>query len=449
MVHEVVVAIRYQTGAGLVAYLESNSPDPNAGDVVPLQLSAEVLPSLDTVANVQKYGNQIRDALSRHPAIKHELVSLFGRALPERSMLLFFINGPKGEGERYRWETLCGTPTRFLAVDDACTISRVTSAQKNPVLRAFSYPLRMAAFLSAAGIPAKDEFYEICRQIAAARDRGLDIECKVFLGEQNFLDALQQQKLPGIEVAPIPSTAVEIGTFLQNASIQFLHFFCHGVEAVVGVQALALATINDHDKNNGKSVKEATSSIRLGIDRLTTALSLNRSIWITTFNSCSGAAQVLPQLHSMALTVAKQCCPYTVGMAEPMDSADAPAFSEAFYAELFAIVGKSLAGAGKAEVILDLAPAIVAARKSFHDRYLDQPCFGRWAVPLVYQRNQQPLMVLAVDAAMAERIQEVARALQAMPGDTPIDLRDKLLEILDKHPKVPREFRPNRYGTLT
>ena len=44
------------------------------------------------------------------------------------------------------------------------------------------------------------------------------------------------------------------------------------------------------------------------------------------------------QLFSMALDVAKKGCPYTVGMAEPIDTDAATRFSEAFYGELFRIV---------------------------------------------------------------------------------------------------------------
>jgi hypothetical protein len=141
-------------------------------------------------------------------------------------------------------------------------------------------------------------------------------------------------------------------------------------------------------------------------------------------------------------------CPYTIGMAEPIRTDDALTFSEAFYGELFAIVKTSLeAGAADAPLVLDLSPAVIPARKALHGQNHNPPeTFGRWLLPLLYQRVQQPLVVQTVAAAMAKRIQEISRALKALPSDTPPDLRDQLLTILDKDPPVPPALRPDRYG---
>src|SRR5713101_372527 len=431
MTREAIVAIRPDAAGGLFAYLDSASVNYDDAEVLfPLQLDAMALPRLDTSVNVEAYGRTLRQALSRHPAIQQELIQIFGTVQPDRATLQFLIRTP--HGERVRWETLCDEPARFLAMTDVCTISRVTSARVAPGFRALTYPLRMAAFLSAAGISAAAEFREICRQVTTARANGLKLECTVYLGEQDLLDDAQKQigkeEFSGIHVAPIPPNSVDIGELLKGAPIQFLHFFCHGIESA-GVQALSLATISDHDKNGGNN-KAAGGSITLSVDRLSEALALNRTVWIAVFNSCSGA-NVLQQLHSMALTVAKKGCPYTVGMAEPIESTDATRFSEAFYGELFSIVRKNLTvDVGSAPVMLDLAPAVVPARKKFHELYLHHPpdAFGRWSLPVLYQKNSQPLMVQAIDPVMAKRIQEVARTLQILPADTPIELRDKILE---------------------
>jgi hypothetical protein len=516
MTREVVVAIMGQQDNGeMVAYLDSDSAHENANDFCPLVLNG--MPPLDTSINVTAYGTAVREALISHPAIGHELVEIFGLQLPDRSSLKFLIKTPNAE--QYRWETLyANAPARFLGISDICTISRVTPAKPGAALRAFTYPLRMIAFLSAAGMSARGELLEIWTQVVAARRNGLDVTCSVYLGEQELLDVAQKLiargEFPGVLVEPMPSTAIDIGKLLKNAQIQFLHFFCHGIERA-GVQGLSLATINDHDKNEANGNAPA-SSIVLSVDALSEALALNTSIWLTVLNSCSMAqvaqqsdAQVVKQLHSMALNVARKGCPYTVGMAEPIDVSEATTFSQAFYGELFAIVRKDLeqaAGEGPRE--LDLAPAVLPGRKKFHDLYLDKATFGRWSLPLLYQRTRQPLVVQSIapkqgivpakdlglananepadeakiakeiDAAfkqiefaqdvqpaiaiepvkeaepaptidpMAKRIQEIARTLQALPADTPEDLRKNILAILDKDPKVPPQLRPNIYGTF-
>ena len=406
---------------------------------------------LDTIINVTAYGTAVREALARHPAINDDLTGIFGSALPERSMLKFLIKSPNAE--RFRWEALCDTAARFMAVSETCIISRVTPAKVGPGLRSFTHPLRMAAFLSAAGVKAGPEFEKIRGQVLAARTGGLEIECTVYLGEQALLDDVQKKiadgdaTYKGITVEPIPPTAEDIGKLLKSAKIQFLHFLCHGIERA-GVQGLSLATISDHDKNDIND-NAAAASIFLSADALSEALALNTSIWMTVLNSCSGA-EVIKHLHSMALNVAMKGCPYTIGMAEPIKTDDASAFAEAFYGELFAIVKTSLAaGAAGAPLVLDLSPAVIPARKALHGQCHNRPdAFGRWLLPLLYQRVQQPLVVQTVEPAMAKRIQEIARTLKALPSDTPTEMRDQLLAILDKEPAVPAQLRPNRYGTF-
>jgi hypothetical protein len=330
-------------------------------------------------------------------------------------------------------------------------------AKVGPGLRTFAYPLRMAAFVSAAGITARDEVDKICGHVAAAKASGLNLECTLYLGEQQLLDDVQKRiadgdlKDKGVVVLPIPSRAIDIENFLKSAPIQFLHFFCHGIERA-GVQGLSLATINDHDKNDANG-DAAAASIFLSVDALSEALALNTSIWITVLNSCSGA-QVMQQLHSMALNVVRKGCPYSVGMAEPIDPEVATAFSEAFYGELFAIVRRELAaGAADAPLRLDLSPAVIPARKMIHAVCCSAApdAFGRWLLPLLYERMQQPLLVQAVEAIppeMAKRIQDIARALRSMAWDTPDEVRTQVLAILDKDPAVPMKLRPNRYGAF-
>jgi hypothetical protein len=151
-------------------------------------------------------------------AIEQELIRIFGTVKPERASLKFLIRTP--HGERLRWETLCDGSARFLATMEVCTISRVTSLGKGFELRALTSPLRMAAFLSAAGISAAAEFDEMCQQVAVARDGGLNLECTVYLGEQDLLDSAQNRigmgRLPGIHVAPIPPSSLEIEELLKK-----------------------------------------------------------------------------------------------------------------------------------------------------------------------------------------------------------------------------------------
>lgn len=455
---ETVVSIQ---GAGdkrtLLVFLDSPSTHPDASDIIPLLFEGD-MPLLDTSDNVTAYGGKLLNALSSHPAIKQELGQIFGVVEPERLALKFLIRTPGGE--RLRWEALHSGPpeTRFLAITDLCTISRVTLTNVSAGLRAFTWPLRMVAFLSAGGVKAEAEFEKIWPQVVAAREQEpkLQLECTVYLGEQELLESCEKRisegdlKDKGITVRPIPGTAVEIGALLRDTPIQFLHFFCHGIERA-GVQGLSLATINDHDKNEANE-NAAASSIFLSVDSLSNALALNPDIWVTVLNSCSGAGpSVVRQLYSMALTVTKKGCPYTVGMAEPIDTVAATTFSEAFYGALFAIVKQGLVDeAADAPLALDLSPAVIPPRKIIHDHCCNEAAnvFGRWLLPLLYERTLRPLVVQRLPPATAKRIQDIARQLRIMPPDTPMEVREQILKILDKEPAVPEKFRPDRYGSF-
>jgi hypothetical protein len=394
----------------------------------------------------------VHEALTQHPAIKLELDTIT-QSFSELPALKFIIKS--ASAEQYRWEALCAEQERFLA--NMCTISRVTPAKTGPGLRPFTYPLTMVAFLSALGVPAEAEFEKIRSEIGVARAK-LDIECTFFLGEQDLLRKFQRKAQvlakEGIKIEPIPPTGFEITQILKQSSAQFFHFFCHGIEGS-GVQGLSLATINDHDKYTNKYSRDAAgASIFLSVDALSDALALNGRVWVTVLNSCSGAEvpndpKLVRQLHSMALQVAAKGCPYAIGMAEPIEDKDATTFSEYFYKELFAIVTNTLGPAGAdARLRLNLAAAVLPARRIIHECHLERPPdgYGRWLLPLVYERSQQPLVVQSAQPELAKRVQETARALRILPPDTPFEFRARLLKMLDEDPVVPPSLRPNHFG---
>ena len=104
---------------------------------------------------------------------------IFGLPAPERLALRFLIKTL--DAERFRWETIHSGPpdTRFLAISDLCTVTRLAPTKIESALRGFTYPLRMIAFLSAAGIKAEAEMQKICERICRASicDRPRDRRC--------------------------------------------------------------------------------------------------------------------------------------------------------------------------------------------------------------------------------------------------------------------------------
>jgi hypothetical protein len=398
--------------------------------------------STDTLEHVQSYGASLDAALNAHPAIREELSQLIKA---DSANLEFRIGA--ADAERLRWEALyMADCRRFVALIDTCLVSRI--AQKASAAgigtRAFSPPLRMAAFVSAVRIPAVKEYEVICAQIRAARQAGLAVECTIYVGEQDILDKAQADlvanKRDGISVLPVPDSALAIGNLLRDQPVELLHFFCHGVFEG-GEQMLELATVNDTD------TAAPRGSIRLTIERLKQALLSSGRTWLTVLNCCSGA-QAVKQLHSMALELAKRASPVTVGMAESVNYSDATFFANALYAKVFVILGYTVGKLQNGDsMMLDLIPAIRSARAALHSLYETTPpeAFGRWTLPVVY-RWDASLQVLRVGPEMMRRIRIVAGTLATMPDDTPDDLRDRILASLDDDPPVPPTLRPGRRG---
>jgi hypothetical protein len=136
-------------------------------------------------------------------------------------------------------------------------------------------------------------------------------------------------------------------------------------------------------------------------------------------------------------------------MPEPIDTDAATTFTRAFYGELFRIVRSKLTTPGPAAgpVTFDLAPAVIQARRIIHDHCCAMPgSFGRWLLPLLYEASQQPPLALQLPADVASRVLAIARTLRRMEPDTPNEVRDQIVALLDKPPAVPAQFRRNRFG---
>lgn len=437
-------------GRGLSARLsKSMSPPPGALGFQPIGLDPAELPKLDTSQNVDAYAERISRALHAHPAIRAELAQLASTAADVGASLRFQLGD---FGEECRWEVLSALPqARFLALNGACTVTRIVQSgfSSEAGVQALGLPVRMAAFLSAANETAAQEFEAICEAVLAARRNGVDLACRIYLGEQALLDAPVEAR--GIEVFPMPSSPLDIEKALKDDPVQILHFFCHGL-VETGERILELATIRDWDAG------APNGSVALSVDRLRQVLLATGSTWITVLNSCSGAASV-DQLHSMALVLAQRASPFVVGMAEPIAAVDATLFAGAFYERLFEILKAGLdeVAAGR-RTVLDLAPAVVPARDALHQRYRSMPpdAFGRWCLPIMYERDT-PLEVEAIPAEprqalaaqeMRIRIEFVSGALRILPATAPVEVRASLLALLDEPPAVPAPLRPDAYGRL-
>jgi hypothetical protein len=432
----------------------------NVSNFVNFNVNPSQLPALNNNANVTSYGDALRTALYSNPAVRAELEQMFGLAAPDRSYLDFAITNT--DAEPIRWEALHGETNAllannnnaFLALDGKCSLKRIafTGAAKETGPRFYSLPLRMAAFLSASGVSAAAEFDAIASAVGEARRNGLEIEAHVYLGEQDLLTRatgdVAAGRLDGIRVEPIPSAAVDIEKKLLSEPFQIVHVFCHGrVEG--GVQRLEFASISDHDTVAlADNPAAQTGSIPLSIERLTEVLLKGDRVWLTVLNSCSGGASA-PRQHSMASALARGASPVAIGMAEPIQAADANLFAKDFYGAAFELIGDAVKGLELGmSAMIDLGPAVAHARSALYAAAEadTQEMFGRWCLPVLYQRDAPLKVACADDDEMRARIATVAGVLRGMSITTPPELRKQLLAILDKAPAVPAGLRPGLFG---
>ncbi|TGS71770.1 CHAT domain-containing protein [Mesorhizobium sp. M3A.F.Ca.ET.201.01.1.1] len=437
----VVIAIqRDSNGSGLAARLY-RAPVDHPGGMDPSLLNLpDPMPECDTDANMIAYGETLFGALSSHQAIGTEIQRLAAMPGAEVDALQFRIETPLAE--RVRWETLCRPERQFLAVAPGCRITRLVSHISDGCIgvRTYTLPLKVMAFVSAAGIDARPELDELMAQIVAARGKNLPIEAQIYLGDQALLAEKQGKAEPGFKFVPIPDSADAIKAEIKVQEFQFLHLFCHGGTAL-GVSTLEFATIAD------KEGDAASGSVKLVVDELVAALEIQRSSWLTVLNSCSGARPV-QHLNSMAFKIAERGSPIAVGMNDPIDAGDATHFTRTFYREVLDIVGAALAGAGGEVAEIDVSPAIVAVRQHFYGMYQNKPpeAFGRWSLPVFYENPVSLQVRSLLDPEMKARVDTVAEALRNLPASTPSVVRDQILAILEKPPVVPVPLRPDRFG---
>jgi hypothetical protein len=445
------VEIARSEGHVVFRLFESGAATGDMHDFTRLDIDVGGLPSMSSFEGVRDYGKRLTQALNCHEAVKRELDYFFGGVDPDPASLHFSISTT--DGERYRWETLYTDPN-FLAVMGQCSLKRIVPSGLYgiPAPRSFHGPVRMAAFLSPAGVSSTAEFDAIADAVVEARQRNHDIELAVFVGEQSLLDeileSIKRNRLSGITARPMPGSTIALEKVLKDEPVQLLHFFCHG-QLQQGIRFLRFATISDHEAG------EKEGSVDLSIDRLREIQSLSGTVWLTVLNSCSGAQEV-PGLYSMAATLSRSASPVTIGMAEQINSNDATLFAASFYPTALRTIGEATTALkNQQQCSIDLGPAIGAARRALYKAAQDdiglngpQDGFRRWCLPVLYQRAAGLSVIRSHDPATMERLETVAKLLRGMASDTPTGLREQILEVLAHPTAIPRELWPDLFGNF-
>ena len=450
MLQRTIVSIEQDQGGDLIARLmKADLNLPNARDPFSLGYSTGAFPAMDGEENLKKYGSLLRDSLNKHPAIQSVLQSIFQLPAGQSRTLCFEIVSRLGE--QIRWEALCDDHGDFLALDGRCRLGRIADevSSQDTGVRPFKLPLKIGAFLSAAGRDATPEWTALISAYDAARNAGLPIEARVYVGQQQLLDDANAEvaagKHPGLSMFPMPASDLEVENALNDWQPHIVHFFCHGSTGY-GKAYLELATILNHDS------QDAEGSVIVEVNSLVVVEGV-RNAWLVVLNCCEGATAD-ERLSSMAFRiVANGSVPAVIGMQEPIPAGDANVFCGTLYPELFKLLAGVATGAVGKLTVLDLTGALVPARRAIRNRHKQNPTSLRnWTLPVLYVQRE-PLQVQCRSSEsddqltqMRDRVTLVAGLLRQLPPDADPLLRTQILAVLDKAPPVPPEMRPDSMG---
>jgi len=197
-----------------------------------IPLNVDALPKFDTREHAECYGRTLQEALAEHPAIKEALTRLYQTPAGTSASLHFEIKVPSAEA--YRWEGLCHDEHGFAVVNLGAHVARVasyaTAVETAP--RILSWPVKIAAFLSAAGNPAEAEAYALIGAVQKARKEDFDSTLQLFLGERDLIEEIEEKvaagTIEGVEVSPMPAEPTDFESVIKDTAPDVIHFFCHG-----------------------------------------------------------------------------------------------------------------------------------------------------------------------------------------------------------------------------
>lgn len=456
MINRTIISVEPGPDGAFIKVRKSPDLLPEATQLRPFHCDPSQMPAWTADQAVQAHGQQIHAALcAAHPAIKQALLNL--RNTPNGAVHSLFFHLVADEAERLHWEALCDDLGAFFALDGRWPIARMADSpldRAQPARREFAPPLRFVAILSAIGITARPEWQRLRTVITNARQAGLAIDLALFVGEEELLNEIQAEldngSLPNTDVAFV-TTNMALENAITRLQPHILHFFCHGANTH-GAARLELASMQDW------LIESLTSSVVVNINDLLNLSTLDRT-WLVTLNCCEGAkaGDAVPahgtspsQLNSMVRQLVERGVPAAVGMIEAIDASDAHEFCAGFYTALFNnfqnILNATPIGA---EVELDWELALRPARINVNNRNGGAaPTQRAWILPALYVQVDRFRLVRAnqqLSAELEQKANEVARALRALPPDTPLSMRAQLLALLDE---LPPHLRPNHFGVF-
>lgn len=303
----------------------------NPGDFQSLQRLIGQCNGSKCPIGVKKIGRKFMHVLSRHPAIRDDVLPRLDLLRQDTQPFYLYFVHPDEALESMPWESMFAPNVGFLAKDRRFSVARARRVGGRTEWE-FQAPLRIQAVLGASGTEEKTRFsgrqqWEGIRDAVLAQQAHVPVAMSVLTCEETLLNQINAEGLPWVKTELIHDRA---GLFasIQNFRPNFLHFFCHGVSKPT--PHLQVASFKDWGawKDGGVIVEAAQF-----------AQQANRyaDIWLVTLNCCESAeagvgktSRSLPMISAMV----EAGIPTAVGMREIIGIGFADLFCKLFYNEL-------------------------------------------------------------------------------------------------------------------
>lgn len=382
-------------------------------------------------ANTTKeVGVALFTAVTRHPELAQYLPTALQIQLPQRYPV--FVELATGAGvEALPWEALCSPGGEFLGLDERWAVGRIVDSPTidRPFWH-FRPPLRIAAVMSCLGVPAVDEWHAIRDAVMTVPE--IEIELLTVVSEPGLYTELselakaqrQWGESPHLRVEMMPQEQSELQEMVRRFGPHLLHFFCHG--STEDGPHIQLAVKSDwvvqspaHSLNI--EAREFADFVRPTSD----------PPWLTVLNCCESAALgESDDLHSLALKLVYEVgLPAVVGMREPIASADASLFTDAFYRRLLKDLKERVLKRLGSDEPIDWAMLLVTARSKLakkHGRLLTQAASStkEWTLPVVYMKRTPVTFQITPPQTRRARleIEALLGLLAKLPPSTPLEL---------------------------
>lgn len=339
------------------------------------------------VDTIKLAGQCLYQDLATHQAVQQAMQQALAIPPGTQNIAPIYLHIVDGNevAEELPWETLSTPQGQFLALDRRWPIGRIASSSTTLSSNAhpFRSPLRLMAFLAAAGVDATEEWRALYRAVNASP---LQVELRVFVCQDNLKTEIDNLNSNFVRADFLPTDLNRLEQEIRAFSPNILHFFCHG--STQGGPHLQLASRADYQ------VGKLHGSVTLDASQITQIPNITQYAWLITLNCCQGAAATA-DVSSLARQLVVDGISAVLGMRETVTSNDANLLCESLYSAILPEIQNLVTAGNTPRVTIEWATMLRESRRQLAQQHgpgqpLASAAAGakEWTLPVIYVRPE-------------------------------------------------------------